>query len=58
MESFQHHIAVPAIDLAILRRLGPLPEQLGDPAVDQQLMTLYRLVSRQAEALAYDDEVA
>lgn len=54
MESFQHHITVPAIDLAILRRLGPLPEELGDPVVDQHLSALYRLISREAEALAYD----
>ena len=54
MESFRHHIAVPTIDLAILRRLGPLPEELGDPQVDQQLAMLYRHISREAEALAYD----
>lgn len=54
MESFHHHIATPTIDLAILRRLGPLPDGLADAAVDQQLATLYRLVSQKAEALAYD----
>jgi len=54
MENFQHHITVPTIDLAILRRLGPLPEELADPVVDQQLSSLYRLISREAEAFAYD----
>jgi len=56
MEQVQHHIASPLVDLAILRRLGPLPDELSDPVVDQQLAMLYRLVSREAEALAYDLE--
>jgi uncharacterized Zn finger protein len=54
MESVQHYIAAPTIDLAILRRLGPLPDELSDPEVDQQLARLYRFISRKAEALAYD----
>ncbi len=57
MESVQHHIGSPTVDLAILRRLGPLPEQLADPIVDQQLAMLYRAISREAEALAYDLEI-
>ncbi len=56
MEMVQHHIAAPTVDLAVLRRLGPLPEELGDPVVDQQLVMFYRLISREAEALAYDLE--
>ncbi len=56
MEMVQHHIASPMVDLAILRRLGPLPDELGDSVVDQQLAMFYRLVSREAEALAYDLE--
>jgi uncharacterized Zn finger protein len=56
MESVQHHIVSPTVDLAILRRLGPLPDELGDPVVDQQLAMLYRAISREAEALAYDLE--
>ncbi|MEZ4677878.1 MAG: hypothetical protein R2932_27040 [Caldilineaceae bacterium] len=56
LETFHHHIAAPAIDLMILRRLGPLPEELADNVVDQQLAMLYRHVSREAEVLAYDLE--
>lgn len=54
LETFHHHIAPPSLALAILRRLGPLPEDLNDPFVDQQLAALYHQVTRQAEALAYD----
>lgn len=54
MEMVQHHIASPIVDLAILRRLGPLPDELGDPTVDQQLAMFYRLISSEAETLAYD----
>lgn len=54
LETFQHHIAPPLIDLTILRRLGPLPDALNDPVVDQQLAMLYRHITREAEALAYD----
>ncbi|MCB0063682.1 MAG: hypothetical protein KDE19_16280 [Caldilineaceae bacterium] len=54
LETFHHHIAPPQIDLTILRRLGPLPDVLNDPVVDQQLAMLYRHVTHEAEALAYD----
>lgn len=58
MEAFRHYIAVPTIDLALLRRLGPLPEALDDPAVDRMLALLYRKVTERATALAYaPDEI-
>ncbi len=53
-ETFHHHIAPPTVELTILRRLGPLPEILQDPAVDQRLAQIYQHVTREAEALAYD----
>ncbi len=58
MEAFRHYIAVPTIDLALLRRLGPLPEALDDPAVDRMLALLYRKVTERATTLAYaPDEI-
>ena len=54
LETFHHHISPPSIDLTILRRLGPLPDILSDPTVDQQLAALYRHVTREAETFAYD----
>lgn len=57
MESFRHHIAMPALDLALLRRLGPLPEALDDPAVDRLLAVLYRKVTERAATLAYAPDV-
>jgi len=57
MESFRHHIVMPVLDLALLRRLGPLPEALDDPTVDRILAHLYRKVTERAAALAYAPEV-
>lgn len=57
MESFRHYIAMPTIDLALLRRLGPLPEALDDPAIDRLLALLYRRVTERAAALAYAPDV-
>ena len=57
MESFRHYIAMPSIDLALLRRLGPLPEALDDPAIDRLLALLYRRVTERAAALAYAPDV-
>ena len=57
MESFRHYIAMPGIDLALLRRLGPLPEALDDPAIDRLLALLYRRVTERAAALAYAPDV-
>lgn len=58
MESFRHYIALPTIDLALLRRLGPLPEALDDPASDRILALLYRKVTERAAALAYAPDVS
>lgn len=53
MESFHYHIAAPAIDLALLRRLGALPNVAEADELYQQLAALYRVVTVEAQALAY-----
>ncbi|MEZ4656081.1 MAG: hypothetical protein R2911_00745 [Caldilineaceae bacterium] len=48
-----HHIEPPAIDLALLRRLGPPSFVPQGPQAYEALAQIYRQVSEQALALAY-----
>ncbi len=52
-QDFRPHILSPAVELALLRRLGPPP--LGTAAVStyEELITLYRRISQAALNLAY-----
>ncbi|MCC6457128.1 MAG: hypothetical protein IT328_19380 [Caldilineaceae bacterium] len=53
---FRPHILSPAVELTLLRRLGPPP--LGNAALStyEALTTLYRRISRAALDLAYDTD--
>lgn len=61
LESLHYYIAPPTIELALLRRLGPLPAMLDEhagrsastPALDQAMAQIYRQVTQEAQALAY-----
>ena len=61
LETLHYYIAPPVIELALLRRLGPLPamldEQVGRTApaqsIDQAMAQIYRQVTMEAQALAY-----
>ena len=69
LESLHYYIAPPMIELALLRRLGPLPATLneqgtnGTPALNeralqeqdlyQEMAKIYRQVTVEAQALAY-----
>lgn len=61
LETLHYYIAPPAIELALLRRLGPLPAMLDEqagrstssPALDQAIAQIYRQVTQEAQALAY-----
>ena len=52
-KELHHHIEPPAIDLALLRRLGPPPFVPHGPEAYEALAQIYRQVSEQALALAY-----
>ena len=52
-KELHHHIEPPAIDLALLRRLGPPPFVPHSPEAYEALAQIYRQVSEQALALAY-----
>lgn len=60
MRQFHHHIAPPAVELALLRRLGPISASDDAMGVYEQLVALYRRITEEALALAYssDDEPA
>ncbi|MEZ4582732.1 MAG: hypothetical protein R3A10_14035 [Caldilineaceae bacterium] len=53
--SFQHHIARPTIELALLRRLGPAPFDSRFDAFDT-LAAVYRRVTGAGHALAFAPE--
>ncbi len=53
---FHHHIAPPLIELALLRRLGPLPYSTESLDAQDELAELYRRVTRSGLALAYAGE--
>jgi len=69
LESLHYYIAPPIIELALLRRLGPLPATLSEPTMNglpepgdralheqdiyQEMAKIYRQVTIQAQALAY-----
>jgi len=53
VKQLQYRIEPPAIDLALLRRLGPPPFPQASTEVYDHLAAIYRRVSEQALALAY-----
>ncbi|MCE7979917.1 MAG: hypothetical protein DYG89_01890 [Caldilinea sp. CFX5] len=61
LDALHYHIAPPAIEFALLRRLGPLPGLLDEPAgrtidaqeLGQAMTQIYRRVTTAAQALAY-----
>lgn len=61
LDALHYYIAPPAIELALLRRLGPLPGLLDEPAsraseaqgLGQAMTQIYRRVTAEAQALAY-----
>lgn len=61
LETLHYYIAPPIIEVALLRRLGPLPAMLDEhagrsasaPALDQAMAQIYRQVTQEALALAY-----
>lgn len=61
LEALHYYIAPPAIELALLRRLGPLPAMLDEhvgralpePDLAQEMAKIYRQVTTEAQALAY-----
>ncbi len=61
LEALHYYIAPPAIEFALLRRLGPLPGLLDEPAgrtsevqgLGQAMTQIYRRVTDEAQALAY-----
>lgn len=61
LETLHYYIAPPVIELALLRRLGPLPAMLDEHAghtspaqsIDQAMAQIYRQVTMEAQALAY-----
>lgn len=64
LENLHYYIALPVIELALLRRLGPLPAMLDEhagrpasaPALDQAMAQIYRQVTQEAQALAYSPD--
>ncbi len=73
LESLHYYIAPPLIELALLRRLGPLPATLSDHTMQslhgaseralqeqdlyQEMAKIYRQVTIEAQALAYSLDV-
>lgn len=61
LDALHYYIAPPAIECALLRRLGPLPGLLDEQAgrtsdaqgLGQAMMQIYRHVTAEAQALAY-----
>ncbi len=53
MKQFHHHIAPPAVELSLLRRLGPINTSEDAMALYEQMVSLYRRITEQALALAY-----
>ena len=53
LTEFPHFIAPPAINLTLLRRLGPPPLAADSAAVSDQLSDIYRLVTQAGLNVAY-----
>ncbi|MBX3013489.1 MAG: hypothetical protein KF832_18355 [Caldilineaceae bacterium] len=61
LEALHYHIASPLIELALLRRLGPLPAMLDEQSgralaeaeLAQEMAKIYRQVTSEAQSLAY-----
>ena len=58
LKQFHHHIAPPAVELALLRRLGPPVASDEGMAVYERLVAVYRRVTEAALALAYASDEA
>lgn len=56
LREFPHFIAPSAIDLALLRRLGPPPFSTDGQAVSDRLSDVYHTVTAIALAVAYDED--
>lgn len=56
LKNIHHRIESPAIDLVLLRRLGPPPFNQDSLQLYEQFMALYRQVGEKAIALAYAAE--
>ncbi len=55
LREFPHFIAPPAIDVALLRRLGPPPFSVDGETVSDRLSDVYHTVTAAALAVAYDE---
>jgi uncharacterized Zn finger protein len=55
LREFPHFIVPPAIDLALLRRLGPPPFSADGGTVSERLGEVYHTVTATALAVAYDE---
>jgi uncharacterized Zn finger protein len=58
LKQFHHHIAPPAVELTLLRRLGPPVASDEGMAVYEKLVAVYRRVTEEALALAYASDDA
>ncbi|HHW86366.1 MAG TPA: hypothetical protein GX400_09175 [Chloroflexi bacterium] len=59
LEDVHHHLVQPAVELALLRRLGPINATADGAAAYAQLQTVYHRVTRRAWDMAFtpDDEL-
>lgn len=59
LEDVHHHLMQPAVELALLRRLGPINATADGSAAYAQLQTVYHRVTRRAWDMAFtpDDEL-
>lgn len=59
LEDVHHHLVQPAVELALLRRLGPINATADGSAAYAQLQTIYHRVTHRAWDLAFtpDDEL-
>ena len=53
LEDVHHHLAKPAVEMALLRRLGPLAQSTDGLAAYTQLQTIYQRVADRAWAMAF-----
>lgn len=60
LEDVHHHLVQPAVELALLRRLGPINATDDGSAAYAQLQTVYHRVTRRAWDMAFtpDDELS
>lgn len=56
LEDIHHHLTRPAVELALLRRLGPPTQTTDGQEAYTQLQTVYRRVTEQVWALAFAPE--